>query len=94
MFDGRLDQGCGSGSIGWVSIMTLGLWGRGVVLDREGEGLPACPIKGSADRSLPGSFIARDQPFRRYPATSDKGPPAPIYAHLAFTAGTSAMRVV
>jgi hypothetical protein len=91
MVDGRLAQGGGSGSAGWANIMTLVL---GVVLDREGEGLPVCPIVGSADRSLPGSFIARDQPVGRYPATSDKGSPAANLAHLAFTARTSAMRVV
>lgn len=94
MVDGRLEQGGGSGSAAWVRIMRLGLWGRGVVLDREGEGLPARPIVGSADRSLPGSFIDRDQPVGRYPDTSDNGSPAADLAHLAFTAGTSAMRVV
>ena len=55
MVHGRLDQGCGSGSIAWANIMTLVL---GMVLDREKEGSPAANL-----------------------------------AHLAFTAGTSAMRV-
>jgi len=56
MVHGRLEQGCGSGSVAWANIMTPGL---GLVLDREKEGSPAANL-----------------------------------AHLAFTAGTSAMRVV
>lgn len=87
MVHGRLEQGCGSGSVAWANIMTPGL-------DREGKGLPASAIVGSADRSsLELSLLGDIQPHRMWIGVQ-KGPPAAICAHLAFTAGTSAMRVV